>query len=264
MEISNLSPAEVTKYARQMALKGWDRQTQERLKLSRVLIVGAGGLGATAALYLLTGGVGAIRLVDGARVNLAGLSHQILYREQDLGKAKAMVAARRLQELNSFTLVESLVKDLSARNVFRLSSGCQVLLDATNNPAAGLLLNQAAIRLQQPLVHARVQGLDGQLTTYWPGRGPCLACSAPEPPRAGRFALLSPLPGILGALLALEALRILGGLGAALLGRVLAFDGSACHFTEKSLQPNPQCPACRAPGRPKPGGAEPPGILDAG
>ena len=160
-----------------MNLEGWGREAQERVKASRVLIAGAGGLGAATALYLLAAGVGTIRLVDNSRVSLTDLSHQVLYREQDLGKAKATVAERRLKELNSFTVVEALVKVVSPHNVSCLTSGCQVLIDATNNAAAGSLLHQAAAKLQIPLVHAAVWDLDGRVTTSWPGRGPCLACS---------------------------------------------------------------------------------------
>jgi adenylyltransferase/sulfurtransferase len=228
-----------------MTLDGWGRQAQERVKSARVLVAGAGGLGCAAALYLLSGGVGALRLVDHSRVSLADLSHQVLYREQDLDKAKATVAEHRLKELNSFALVEPVVKAISVHNVSRLTSGCQVLIDATNDSATGFILNQAAAKLHVPLVHAWVWNLDGRLTTFWPGQGPCLACSFLETSRLGRPALLSPLPGILGALLALETLRILGGLGATLVGRILCFDGNGFHFTEKSLKPNPLCPTCR-------------------
>lgn len=228
-----------------MNLEGWGREAQQRVKASRVLIAGAGGLGAATALYLLAAGVGTIRLVDNSRVSLIDLSHQVLYREQDLGKAKAVVAERRLRELNSFTVVESLVKVVSPHNVSCLTSGCQVLIDATNSAAAGPLLNQAAAKLQIPLVHAAVWDLDSRVTTAWPGRSPCLACSCQGTPHSGRPALLSPLPGIMGALVALEALRILGGLGPALLGRLLCFHGTSLRFTEKLLKPNPKCPNCQ-------------------
>ncbi len=244
-----LSPAEITRYVRHLTLKGWGREAQERVKASRVLIIGAGGLGSTAALHLLAAGVGALRLVDNSRVNLGDLGHQVLLREQDLGKAKAAAAGRRLQDLNSFTLVEALVKALSPHNVSRLTSGCQVLLDATNNSAAGLILNQAAARLRLPLVQAWVWDLDGRLTTFWPGHGPCLACSFQETSSTGRPALLSPLPGILGALQALETLRILGGLGPALTGRLIYFHGAGFQFREQALKTNPQCPACQTEAR---------------
>ncbi len=230
-----------------MNLEGWGREAQERVKASRVLIAGAGGLGAAIALHLLAAGVGTIRLVDNSRVSLTDLSHQVLYREQDLGKAKAAVAERRLKELNSFTVVEPLVKVVSPHNVSCLTSGCQVLIDATNNAAAGSLLHQAAARLQIPLVHAAVWDLNGRVTTSWPGRGPCLACSCQGTLHSGRPSLLSPLSGILGALLALEALRILGGFSPALLGRLLCFHGTSLQFTEKLLKPDPQCPKCQGP-----------------
>jgi len=245
MTVSNLSPAEVTRYARQMTLGGWGREAQERLKSSRVLIAGAGGLGAAAALYLLAGGVGAIRLVDGARVSLSDLGHQILFREKDLGKAKAAVAERHLKEINPFVLVESQVKNVSEHNVVRLASGHHLLIDATNNAAARFLLNQAAAKFRTPLVYAWVWEMNGCLTTSWPGHGPCLACAFPDGSRVGQPALLGPLPGVLGSLLALEAMRILGGLGPALLGRLLTFKGDPLQFTERPIKPDSQCPVCR-------------------
>ena len=245
--ISNLSPAEITRYARQINLAGWGRGVQERVKASRILIAGAGGLGSAAALYLLAAGVGNIRLVDNSRVSLTDLSHQVLFREKDLGKAKVAAAERRLKELNSFTLVESRVKAISPHNISSLTAGCQVLLDATNNPALGPLLNQASGKLNIPLVHAAVWDLDGQITTSWVGRGPCLTCLFLESSPLARPSFLSPLPGILGALQALETLRILGGLAPTLLGRVLCFHGASLRFTEKTLKPNPKCPNCQGP-----------------
>jgi molybdopterin/thiamine biosynthesis adenylyltransferase len=242
--ISQLSPAEVTRYASQMALDGWGRETQERLKSCQVLIAGAGGLASAAALYLLAGGIGAIRLVDESRVSLADLNHQVLFRERDLGKAKANVAATHLKEINSFVIVESHVKELSEHNVFRLAAGCNLLIDASNNPEAGVLLNLVAAREQKPLVHAWVWEMTGRLTTFWPGRGPCLACAFMETPSSIRPALLGPLPGIIGSLQALEALRILGGIGPALLGRVLTFKGTQFKLTETILRSNPQCSVC--------------------
>ena len=244
--ISYLSPAEVTRYARQITLDGWGREAQERLKSSQVLIAGAGGLASATALYLMAGGLGAMRLVDDSRVSLADLNHQVLFRERDLGKAKATIAERRLKEINPFVTVESYGKVLSEHNVFRLAASCNLLIDASNNAGAGSLLNLAAAKQQIPLVHARVWAMTGLLTTFWPGRGPCLACAFLETPSTHRPALLGPLPGIMGALQALEVLRILGGLGPALLGRVLIFKGDQFIFTEKIIRSNPQCPVCAA------------------
>lgn len=244
--ISNLSPAEVTRYERQITLEGWGREAQERLKSSQVLIAGAGGLASATALYLMAGGLGAMRLVDGSRVTLADLNHQVLFRERDLGKPKAAIAERRLKEINPFVTVESQAKVLSHHNVFRLAANCHLLIDASNSAEAGAILNLAAARQHLPLVHARVGEMTGLLTTFWPGRGPCLTCAPLETPANHHSGLLSPLPGIMGALLALEVLRLLGGLGPALLGRVLIFQGDQFSFTEKIIRSNPLCPVCSA------------------
>jgi molybdopterin/thiamine biosynthesis adenylyltransferase len=211
-----------------------------------VLIAGAGGLASATAIYLMAGGLGAMRLVDHSRVTLADLNHQVLFRERDLGRSKATIAERRLKEINPFVAVEGHNKMLSEHNVFRLAAGCNVLIDASNNTGAGALLNLAAVRQQIPLVHAWVWEMTGLLTTFWPGRGPCLACASLEAPSSSRPALLGPLPGIMGALQALEVLRILGELGAPLLGRVFIFKGYQFACTEKTIRLNPHCPVCAA------------------
>jgi molybdopterin/thiamine biosynthesis adenylyltransferase len=216
------------------------------VKSARVLIAGTGGLGSAAAHYLLAGGIGYARLVDESRVDLSDLNQQILFRERDLGKARATVAQHRLQEINSFALVEGHVKIISEQNLSRLTSGCNILIDASNNSLVSILLNRAAVKMGIPLVHARVWGMTGQLTTFWPGRGPCLACASLATIHPIQPALLGPLAGIMGSLQALEGLKILGGLGATLLGRLLIFQGSQFKVTERLLEPNPQCPACRA------------------
>jgi molybdopterin/thiamine biosynthesis adenylyltransferase len=246
-----LSPAEITRYSRQIALPGWGRQTQERLKSSRILIAGAGGLASTVALSLLAAGVGSLRLVDGARVSLSDLSHQLLYRECDLGKAKVSIAEKRLKELNPFVQVEGQSRTVSENNSSRLASGCDLLIDATNNPSAGYFLNQAALKFRLPLVHAQVWEMNGRLTTFWPGQGPCLVCAFPQTSQGGRpqvanSALFAPLPGIFGALQALEALHILGGKLPLLLGRLLLFEGERFQFTEKPISVNQHCLACRS------------------
>lgn len=234
----------MTRYAGQMALEGWGREAQERLKSSQVFIAGAGGLALATALYLLAGGIGAVRLVDESRVTLADLNHQVIFQERDLGKAKVTVAAQRLRAINSFVTVESQIKEISEHNIFRLTTGCNLLIDASNSPKVGNFLNLVAVREQLPLVHGWAFETTGHLTTFWPGRGPCLACAALETPATLRPALLGPLPGIIGSLQALEVLRIQGGIGPALLGRVLTFKGNQFMFTETTIRTDPECPAC--------------------
>jgi molybdopterin-synthase adenylyltransferase len=245
MLTDNLSPAEVTRYSRQIAISDWGRAAQEKVKSSRVLLAGAGSLGSTVALHLLAAGVGAVRLVDHSRVSLADLNSTILYRERDLGKTKSAVAERRLKEINPFVTVEGQGKTVSENNVQRLASGCHLIIDAMHEAPAGDFLNQAAVRHRLPLIHAWVGEMEGFLTTFWPGEGPCLACFLPEPPLPKYPALMGPLPGIIGGLLALEALRVLGGLSPALLGRLLIFKGQWFYFKEERLKVNPHCPVCQ-------------------
>ncbi len=241
----NLSPAEVTRYSQQIALMEWGREAQEKLKSSRVLLAGAGALGSAVALHLLANGVGALRLVDHSRISLADLNATILYRERDLGKNKSTVAERRLKELNPFVTVEGQGKIISEHNVNRLASGCQLIIDAMQEQPAADFLNMTAVRHRLPLIHASVGEMDGLLTTFWPGQGPCLSCYPPDAPLACHPALMGPLPGIMGALMSLEALRILGGLGPALVGRLLIFKGRWFYFKEERLKANPHCPVCR-------------------
>lgn len=241
----NLSPAEVTRYSRQIALNEWSQEAQERIKSSRVLLAGAGGLGSAIALHLLAAGMGALRLVDHSRVSLADLHTSILYRERDLGKNKTAIAERRLKEINPFVTAEGQGKTISEHNVYRLVSGCNLIIDTTLNHSVGDFLNLTAVRYRLPLIHSWVGELDGLLTTFWPGLGPCLACFLPEAPLNKQSALMGPLPGIIGSLLSLEALRILGGLGPALLGRLVIFKGRWFHFREERLKADPHCPVCR-------------------
>jgi|UniRef100_A0A7C3SHN6 adenylyltransferase/sulfurtransferase len=240
-----LSPAEVTRYSQQIALPEWGREAQQKVKSSRVLLAGAGGLGSVIALHLLAAGVGALRLVDRTRISLPDLNSTFLYRERDLGRIKSAIAERRLKELNPFGTIEGLGKAISEHNVNRLASGCHLLINAMPEEPAGDFLNLVAVKHCLPLLTAWVGEMDGQVTTFWPGKGPCLACYLPEAPVAGTSALMGPLPGILGGLLSLEALRILGGLGPALVGRLLIFQGRRFSFQEKFLKENPDCPVCR-------------------
>jgi len=260
----------MARYAGQMALEGWGRQAQEKLKSSRIFLAGAGGVAGAAALHLLAAGLGALRLVDDRRITLADLSHPGLFRERDLGKPKAVVAEARLKEVNPFALVEGQIKALKEHNVFRLTSGYHLLLAASDAPAA-TLLNLAAARFRLALICAGARETEGRLTTFWPGRGPCLACTGEKASLSGKSSLmlssapsplspslspslppslppsLGPLPGIVGALMALEAMRILVGMGPGLLGRLLIFDARAFEFREEILRRRPRCPVCPEP-----------------
>lgn len=244
MHSNNLSPAEITRYSLQIAMEGWGREAQERVKASKVLLAGAGSLSSAVALYLLTTGVGSLRVVDPGRVTLADLNANVLFREQDLGKNRAAVCERRLRELNPFVTVEGQAKSITENNVFRIAAGCHLIIETRREAKDSFLLNRAAIRYRIPLLYTCLEGMNGMLTTFWPGQGPCLACAFPEGPPVSAPVLLGPLTGVLGALQALEALRILAGQPPALLGRRLIFRGRLFSFTEEIIPVNPHCPAC--------------------
>lgn len=246
-----LSPAELTRYSRQLKLPGWGPKAQERLKLARIFVAGAGGLASALAVYLLAAGIGRVRIVDNERVTLDTLYHQLFYRERDLDRFKAAIAEQRLREINPFSEVEALSRKITDYNVLRLTEGFDLLIDTLNNFPEQKILNRAAIKHRLPLIHAAVEGLNGRLTTFWPGHGPCLLCAFPDSPPENSAGLLGPMPGILGSLQAMEALRIMGGLGPALLGRMLLFDGQHFRFAEQKLEVNPNCPACKGGVNPK-------------
>jgi len=149
-------------------MEGWGRKAQERVKSSRVLIAGAGGLASAVALNLLSTGVGALRLVDHSRVTLADLNTTTLYRERDLGKNKAVIAEKRLREINPFVTVEGQGKTITENNIYRVAAGCHLLVEARGESANGYLLNQAAVRYRLPLLYAWLGEMEGSLATFWP------------------------------------------------------------------------------------------------
>jgi molybdopterin/thiamine biosynthesis adenylyltransferase len=240
-----LNPAESARYAPQLEMLQWGHKAQEKLKLARIFIAGAGGLATALATYLVAAGVGRLRIVDSNKIALQNLHCQLFYREKDLGKAKAVIAEKRLREVNSFVDIEGMEKNITEQNVLKLTEGFDLLINGLNNPLAQRILNWAAVQYQLPLIHATIGGMSGSLTTFWPGRGPCLECVLTNLPPTEAPGVLAPLTGIFGSLQAHEALMIAGGLGPALLGRLIEFDGRLFHFVEKRLSVNPACLICR-------------------
>lgn len=244
------------RYSRQMRLPGVGVAGQKKLEASRVLMIGAGGLGSPAAFYLAAAGIGHLRLVDDDMVDRSNLQRQILHTEARLGTPKVESAGVALAALNPRIQVETFVERLHSRNVEALIRDCDVVLDGSDNFATRYLLNDACVKLEKPLVYGAVQRFAGQVGVFDAGRHrgqcPCYRCLFPEPPgpedapNCAEAGVLGVLPGIIGLLQATETIKLLLGLGESLAGRLLSYDALAGSFRETRISPDPECPVCAA------------------
>lgn len=241
------SPAERERYARHILLKEIGGPGQQRLKAATVAIVGMGGLGAPAALYLAAAGVGRLRLIDDDAVALSNLQRQVLYRSDEVGAAKAEAAAEALRRLNPHTEIEPRCEKLTPHNARALLEGAALALDGTDDFATRFAVNDACRALRMPLVSGAVGRWDGQVAVFAPG-GPCYRCLVPEtPPDAetcAQVGIVGALTGVVGSLMALEAIKTIAQAGDPLIGRVLIFDGLTGEARVAALARDPACPAC--------------------
>lgn len=257
-----LDPHARERYARHLTMPEVGEGGQQRLLESRALLIGAGGLGSPAALYLAAAGVGTLGIVDHDVVDRSNLQRQILHNDERIGLAKVDSARRTLQGLNPSVKVIGYEERLTSANVERILAGYDVVVDGSDNFPTRYLVNDACVRLQIPCVHGSVYRFEGQVTVFWPRfpgrRGPCYRCLYPEPPPAelapscADAGVLGVLPGVVGLLEAVEAIKLLLELGDPLVGRLLHYDALRARFTEYHLAPNPHCAWC-AEGRPFPG-----------
>ncbi len=244
------------RYARQIALPEVGFEGQRRIARARVALVGAGGLGSPVALYLAAGGVGALRLADPDRVELGNLHRQILHGEQRLGQLKVESAAMSLRALSSWIELEAWAEAVDAANVDEFLAGCDLLIDGSDRVAARYLLNDACFARGIPLVHAAVEGFRGMVTVFDPRRSdsPCYRCLFPdeeagEPPSCAARGVLGPVPGVFGCLQAVEALKLLLGIGEPLVGRLLLADLLTGRVRLIAVPPDRACRCARAAGR---------------
>ena len=250
------------RYSRHLRLAEVGLDGQKKLEAARVLLVGAGGLGSPAALYLADAGIGTLRLADDDVVDRSNLQRQVLHTEARVGVAKVESAAITLSALNPRTTIEAVAERITSDNVERLLAGADVVIDGADNFPARYLLNDACVNLGKPLVYGAVHRFEGQVSVFDAGRqrgiAPCYRCLFPEPPppeaapNCAEAGVLGVLPGVIGLLQATEAIKLVLGLGAPLTGRLLHFDALALRFREIRLSPDPGCAVC-TPGRPFPG-----------
>jgi molybdopterin/thiamine biosynthesis adenylyltransferase/rhodanese-related sulfurtransferase len=260
-----LSAEQKQRYSRHLLIPEVGSAGQARLLGSKALLIGAGGLGSPAALYLAAAGVGTIGIVDFDVVDLSNLQRQILHTNDRIGERKVESARKTLEALNPDVKVIPHEEMLVADNVDRIITGYDVIVDGTDTFETRYLLNDAAVAKNIPVIHASVFRFEGQLTTFIPYEGPCYRCLYPTPPPpelapgCSVAGVLGVVPGIMGMLQANEALKVLLGIGETLAGRLLLFDALDSTFTELKLRRDPACPVCsteavaaRAEGRPLP------------
>ena len=240
------SPEEVDRYSRHLVLREVGGPGQQRLSRARVLLVGAGGLGAPAALYLAAAGVGRLRIVDPDVVSLSNLQRQVLYATAETGAPKVERAAARLHALNPHCAVEPMQLAFSEGSAAHLLAGCDLVLDGTDDFAVRFAVNAAAVAAGVPLVSGALGRWTGQVGVF-SGR-PCWRCLVPEvPPEAETCAavgVVGALAGVVGSLMALEAVKLLAGAGEPLTGRLLLYDGLAAEARTVRVPPDPECPVC--------------------
>lgn len=247
----SLTPADLSRYSRQLILPEVNAAGQRRIKAARVLCIGAGGLGSPAALYLAAAGIGTLGLVDADRVDASNLQRQILYGTGDVGKPKLETAKARLRELNADVEVVLHEARLSSANATEIIAPYDVVIDGSDNFPTRYLSNDVCVFARKPNIYGSVFRFEGQASVFAPHLGgPCYRCLFPEPPPPGaapscaEAGVLGILPGVIGLIQATEALKLIIGAGESLAGRLLHFDALKMKFREFNLRRDPQCPVC--------------------
>jgi molybdopterin/thiamine biosynthesis adenylyltransferase/rhodanese-related sulfurtransferase len=258
---ADLTPAQLDRYSRHLLLPEVGEKGQETLLKARVLLLGAGGLGSPAALYLAAAGIGNLGIVDNDAVDASNLQRQVIHGTDRVGSSKVLSAKKTIENLNPDVKVTVFDERLNSGNVDRIfDQGWDVIVDGLDNFPTRYLVNDASVWKGIPVVHGSIFRFDGQVTTFWPhapgthgataGRGPCYRCLYPEPPPAhlapscAEAGVLGILPGVVGTIQATEAIKILLGIGEPLVGRLLTYDSAKMQFRTLKLRRDKHCPVC--------------------
>ena len=245
-----LSAQQLERYSRHTLIPEVGEEGQLKLLDSKVLLIGAGGLGSPAALYLAAAGVGTLGIIDGDLVDRSNLQRQILHGEDRIGTAKVDSAEQTLKALNPEVKVVKYTERMTSENVMDVISGYDVIVDGTDNFPTRYLLNDASLVANIPVVHGSIYQFEGSVTVYAPRVGPCYRCQYPEPPppelapSCAEGGVLGVLPGVVGTLQATEAVKLLLGVGDPLIGRQLRYDALSMEFVELRMHRDPECPVC--------------------
>ncbi len=241
---------QVTRYSRHILLPEVGGKGQKKLAKARILIVGAGGLGSPAGLYLAAAGIGTLGVIDADAVDLSNLQRQVIHHTSDVGRPKVLSAQEKIQALNPDVKVMTYEDRLSSRNALDLLRDYDVVLDGVDNFPAKFLINDACFFAGKPLVHAGILRFEGRVTTIIPKQSACYRCVFKNPPPPGLVAscqeagILGVLAGVIGTIQATEALKLVLGIGRPLTDRMLDFDGRRTAFREIRTRRNPNCPLC--------------------
>jgi len=246
----SFSPEQAQRYSRHLLIPEVGEAGQHRLLRSKVLLIGAGGLGSPAAYYLAAAGVGTLGIVDSDVVDATNLQRQILHSTARIGQSKVDSAQETLEALNPDVKIVGYKERLTSANIDRIIADYDVVIDGADNFPTRYLLNDASIKHGKPVVHGSIYRFEGQLTVFKPNDGPCYRCLFPTPPppelapSCAEAGVLGVLPGVIGTLQANEAIKLLLGIGEPLVGRYLLFDALETEFREVKLRRDPECPVC--------------------
>ncbi|MFQ5886416.1 MAG: molybdopterin-synthase adenylyltransferase MoeB [Anaerolineae bacterium] len=241
---------QIWRYSRQIVLPHVGGKGQRKLLEAKVLLIGAGGLGSPAGLYLAAAGVGTLGIIDFDVVDISNLHRQIVHATKDIGRPKTISAAETIRAINPDVRVITHQERLTSENALEVFSQYDIIVDGSDNFPAKYLANDACVLLGKPLVFGAVFQFDGQASVFLPGNGPCYRCIFPEPPPPGAVpscqeaGVFGAVPGVIGCIQAVETIKLILGLGTSLAGRLLIFDALMMEFTDVKMERNPDCPVC--------------------
>ncbi|HTK82191.1 MAG TPA: molybdopterin-synthase adenylyltransferase MoeB [Bacteroidota bacterium] len=250
VRLPDLSQEEILRYSRHVIMPEVGMEGQKKLKAASVLVIGAGGLGSPVCLYLAAAGIGKLGIVDFDVVDVTNLQRQILHSTENIGRSKLDSARERISEINPHVETKAFNTMLTSKNAMDILCDFDVIIDGTDNFATRYLVNDACVLLGKPNVYGSIFRFEGQVSLFDAKRGPCYRCLYPSPPPPGLVpscaegGVLGVLPGIIGTLQALEAMKLITGQGESLAGRLVLFDALALTFRELKLKKNPNCPVC--------------------
>jgi adenylyltransferase/sulfurtransferase len=251
-KVGGLDNAEIRRYSRHLILPEVGMDGQKKLKAAKVLLVGAGGLGAPTAMYLAAAGVGTLGIVDFDKVDESNLQRQIIHGQSTVGRPKMESAKQRIKDINPYVNVVGYEFPLDSSNALEVFKDYDIVVDGTDNFPTRYLVNDACVLLGKPNVYGSIFRFEGQASVFWAERGPCYRCLYPEPPPPGLVpscaegGVLGVLPGIIGVMQATETVKLIMGIGESLVGRLVLYDALEMNFRELKLRKDPDCPICGA------------------